>query len=130
MSEKEKAEAPNIQFSEVEYTAQNVIAGEKVIHAYKFTNTGKSDLVLEYAKGSCGCTVAELKEKVVKPGQTSEINATFDSTGRVGENVKTISVKSNDPDQEVITLKLTVKVEADPFHAEDAGPSAKPAGSH
>lgn len=127
-SELEKATAPHISFTQLEYNAGTVIAGEKVVHKYTFTNTGKTDLVIESAKGSCGCTVAEPKEKVIKPGQSSEITATFDSSGRIGENIKTITVKSNDPMQENVQLKLTTKVESDPFHAGEVGPSEKTAG--
>lgn len=125
LTEEEKANAPKISFQQLEYNAGTVISGEKVIHKYVFTNTGKSDLIIESAKGSCGCTVAEPKEKVIKPGQSSEITATFDSSGRIGENIKTITVKSNDPVQENVQLKLTTKVENDPFHAGDVGPSEK-----
>lgn len=125
LTEEEKANAPKISFQHLEYNAGAVIAGEKVVHKYVFTNTGKSDLIIESAKGSCGCTVAEPKEKVIKPGQSSEITATFDSSGRIGENIKTITVKSNDPMQENVQLKLTTKVESDPFHAGEVGPSEK-----
>lgn len=125
MTAEEKAQAPNIEFEALEYSAGNVIEGEKVSHKYIFRNTGKSDLIIEYAKGSCGCTVAEPKEKVIKPGGVSEITATFDSQGRFGENKKSVSVKSNDPDNEVVTLQLKVTVEKDPFHAGDTGPVEK-----
>lgn len=125
MTAEEKAQAPNIEFDNTEYDAGTVIEGEKVVHKYVFRNTGKSDLVIEYAKGSCGCTVAEPKEKVIPAGGSSEITATFDSQGRFGENKKSISVKSNDPDNEMVTLQLKVKVDKDPFHAGDTGPVEK-----
>ncbi len=125
MTAEEKAKAPNIEFDLTEYDANSVIEGEKVVHKYLFKNTGKSDLIIEYAKGSCGCTVAEPKEKVIPPGGSSEITATFDSQGRFGENKKSISVKSNDPDNEIATLQLKVKVDKDPFHAGDTGPVEK-----
>lgn len=122
MTAEEKALAPNIQFDMIDYDAGKVIDGEKVVHAFKFTNTGKTDLVIESAKGSCGCTVAEPKDKIIKPGESSSITATFDSSGRSGLNNKTVTVKSNDPDNENVVLKLTINVEKDPFHAGDAGP--------
>lgn len=126
LTAEEKDLAPNIAFDHLDYDAGTVIDGEKVKHIYTFKNTGRTDLIIEYAKGSCGCTVPELKEKVIKPGQVSEVSATFDSSGRIGENNKTITIKSNDPDNEIVTLKLTTKVERDPFHAGDTGPTAKP----
>lgn len=125
LSAEEKAMAPVIRFEQTEYTAKKVISGEKVVYAFKFTNAGKSDLVIESAKASCGCTVADLREKVIKPGASSEIIATFDSNGRSGQNNKTITVKSNDPLNENVVLKLNVNVEADPFHAGDSGPVEK-----
>jgi hypothetical protein len=46
---------------------------------------------------SCGCTTTMLSDKIVKPGQTGKIKTTFNSSGRVGNQSKTITVITNDP---------------------------------
>lgn len=125
----ELARMPNIKFEAAEYNAGKVFEGEKVVYAFKFTNTGKEDLVLESVKASCGCTATEPKDKIVKGGASSEILATFDSRGRQGIQNKTITVRSNDPDQGTIILKMNVEVERDPFHAGDVGPGTGSSGN-
>ncbi|MDX2286927.1 MAG: DUF1573 domain-containing protein [Bacteroidia bacterium] len=122
----ELASMPNLVFESLEYNAGTVLEGEKVTHAFKFTNTGKQDLVLESVKASCGCTATEPKDKVIKPGASSEIVAVFDSRGREGQQDKSITVRSNDPDQSTVLLRLRVMVERDPFHVGGSGPAAAP----
>jgi hypothetical protein len=56
---------------------------------------GKSDLIIVNAYGSCGCTVPEYSKKPVPPGQKGVINVVFDSKGRVGEQVKSVTVVAN-----------------------------------
>jgi len=122
-SEAELAKMPNIEFEVLEYDAGKVIAGEKVVYAYKFTNTGQDELVIESVKASCGCTATAPKDKLVKGGQASEIVATFDSRGRSGVQQKSITVRTNDPDQPTLVLRLRAEVESDPFHVGGAGPA-------
>ncbi|WNJ18813.1 DUF1573 domain-containing protein [Pontibacter sp. G13] len=124
MTAEELAAQPNIQFDVLEYDGGSVIEGEKVQVKYTFTNTGKDDLVLETVRASCGCTATAPKDKVIPGGATSEIVATFDSRGRSGKQQKTITVKSNDPDQPNVLLKLKVYVEKDPFHTGAVGPTS------
>jgi len=127
----ELAEAPNIVFERPDYNGGQVIDGEKLTVSYTFTNTGKKPLEIESAKASCGCTTPELKERIIQPGATSEITAVFDSRGRGGKQTKTITVKSNDPDNGTVVLKLECEVIADPFHQGAAGSAPiTPGGSH
>ena len=122
-TEAEKAAMPNIEFELTSYDAGKVISGEKVVYAYQFKNTGLEDLVIESVKASCGCTATAPKDEVIPAGQSSEIVATFDTRGRQGKQAKSITVRSNDPDQGVLVLRLSAEVEADPFHVGGAGPA-------
>jgi hypothetical protein len=115
LTAEELANAPKITFVSQDFDAGEILAGEELVHKYQFTNTGKSDLVIESAKASCGCTVPELKEKVIKPGQTSYIEAKFNSTGRSGPQHKNITVTSNDPANPRVVLNLKCTVKEDPF---------------
>lgn len=128
MTAEEKAALPHIKFANTRYEAGKVLEGEVVKAVFKFTNTGKQDLMIESVKASCGCTVPELKSKVIKAGETSEIVANFNSKGRPGNQSKSITVKTNDPDQPSIVLRLSAEVEKDPFHFGGDGPSARPDG--
>jgi hypothetical protein len=61
LTPEEKLRVPKIVFDATEYDAKTALEGEKVVHKFTFTNAGKEDLIIESAKGSCGCTVAEPK---------------------------------------------------------------------
>lgn len=115
----ELAAMPNIAFDRTEYDGGVVIEGEKVQVVYSFTNTGKNDLKIESVKASCGCTASAPKDEIIKAGMSSEILATFDSRGRKGTQTKTITVKTNDPDQPTLVLRLKVEVEQNPFHVNE-----------
>ena len=115
---------PNIEFAQTKYEGGTAIEGEKITYTYQFTNTGQADLEITDVKASCGCTASAPKDKVVKPGASSEIVATFNSKGRTGTQRKTITVRTNDPDQPVVQLSLQVQVDKDPFAAAPTGPAS------
>lgn len=127
-SEEELAEMPKIEFDMTEFVGQSVIEGEKLTVKYTFKNTGGTDLIIEDVRASCGCTATSPKDKIIAPGASSEISATFDSRGRMGKQRKTITVRSNDPVNGSVILRLEADVERDPFHADDLGPAATPNG--
>ena len=87
--------------------------------------------MIESVKASCGCTATAPKDDVIVSGQSSEIVATFDSRGRVGKQNKSITVKTNDPDESTIVLRFAVEVVKDPFHVGGGGmsPVAAPGGN-
>lgn len=99
----------SIVFEQDTFRFGTVEEGERVSHAFNFVNTGKSDLVIVNAYGSCGCTVPEYSKKPVPPGQKGVINVVFDSKGRVGENIKNVTVVANtEPSTNKIYLIGTV----------------------
>ena len=75
-----------IAFEETEYDFGMVMEGEKVVHDYKFTNTGEEPLIISNAKGSCGCTVPDWPREPIAPGESGVIKVQFDSKnkGKVG----------------------------------------------
>src|SRR5690625_4294755 len=53
-----------LTFEEDVYDFGSLPAAAKVDHYVKFTNTGKSPLIIRDAKGSCGCTVRSEERRV------------------------------------------------------------------
>ena len=98
---------------------------------FKFTNTGKTPLIISNAKGSCGCTVPDWPKEPIKPGQTSAIKATYD-TKRVGAFTKTVTVTSNAKEaSKILTIKGSVEANENandqtmPFKKMDGAPLEK-----
>ncbi|MGQ9863015.1 MAG: DUF1573 domain-containing protein [Bacteroidia bacterium] len=110
MTEEQLAQAPHIEFEQTQYNYGQIKAGEKVVHEFKFKNTGKSELIIRKTKTTCGCTVSAPDKQAFKPGESGVIKATFDSTGRQGRDSKTITVYTNDPRQPVTNLVLTGEI--------------------
>jgi len=108
----------SIQAQEKQVNPQDSIVFEKTTHDYgtivqgadgnsefKFTNKGKSPIILSNVHASCGCTVPEWPKEPILPGKTSSIKVTY-NTANLGSFGKTISVSSNAVNSTVV---LTIK---------------------
>lgn len=100
------ANAPKISFESTNFDFGTRKQNETINCAYKFTNNGKSDLIIRKVKASCGCTATNPEKTVLKPGETSVINAAFNPAGREGKQYKTITIMCNDPYTSVIMLTI------------------------
>ena len=90
------SESPAMSFDKTLHDFGTIQEGETVETIFTFTNTGKSDLIIVDARGSCGCTVPEYpKDKEIKPGESGVIKARFDSAGQTGKQVKSITLTTN-----------------------------------
>ena len=76
---------------------------------FKFTNIGKSPLIISNVKTSCGCTVPTVPKEPIMPGQTAEMTVKYD-TNRVAPFNKAITIYSNASNpKKVVFIKGTVK---------------------
>jgi hypothetical protein len=99
-------ELPEISFKTEEHDFGTVKEGTLVKTSFEFTNTGKSDLIIGDAKGSCGCTVPKYPTEPIKPGKTGKIDVEFNSAGKHGSQRKTITLITNaEPSTRVLAIK-------------------------
>ena len=93
-----------------EYDFGDIKQGEKVSHIFVLTNSGGDLLTIKNVKASCGCTAALPEKNELAPGESTNLNVTFNSTGRLGKQKKIIRIESNDPDnpQVIVTIKGNV----------------------
>lgn len=100
------SEAPVMTFEEVEHDFGKIIQGEKVTYSFKFTNTGKSALLITRVSTTCGCTVGEYPKIPVKSGETEYIEVTFDSKHKTGFQNKAITIMANtQPNKTTLRIK-------------------------
>ena len=100
---------PIIKFKEKEHDFGKIIQGEVVTYGFKFTNTGKKDLLIYKVRTSCGCTVSDYPKKPINPGEEGIINVTFNSKGRKGFQRKTVTVIANtEPNTSRIQIKSII----------------------
>jgi len=110
LSEEEKAGSPKILFEKKSYDFGEVKEGKKVTTTFKVTNNGKQKLILRNVTANCECTTAKPSKTLLKAGESIVIDVTFDSAGRLGKQVKTITVICNDPSSSYNTLRITANV--------------------
>jgi hypothetical protein len=75
-----------------------------VSHRFKVTNTGDALLTITRLNPSCGCTSSVVGKDQLAPGESTELEVTFNSAGYSGPIKKSVEVVSNDPVQLAQTL--------------------------
>jgi hypothetical protein len=86
------------------------VTEKQAIGHFKYQNTGKEPVRFKSVKASCGCTTAQTQKEQVGPGEKGEITATFTIGDRVGQQVKTVSVETDDPKQPMTVLTLKTNI--------------------
>ena len=88
------SQAPVFTFEKEDHDFGTIVQGEKVAYSFKFKNTGKGDLIITDAKGSCGV-----------------IDVVFNSDGKSGQQNKKITLVANTiPNTKVLAINGMVEV--------------------
>jgi hypothetical protein len=109
MDKKKQDEMPKFEFEKTTHDFGKVVDGVKISYAFKFKNTGGSDLIIHTVNTDCGCTASEFTKKPVPPGGSGFVRLTFDSSNRKGKNHKTATIVSN-TQPNVTVLKINADV--------------------
>ena len=101
--------APVLTFAEKQFDFGDIQPDSKVNHTFKFTNTGKTPLLIADATASCGCTTPNWTKEPIAPGATGELEVQFDSRGKQGLISKEVNVRANtQPSTTTIYIKGSV----------------------
>lgn len=102
---------PAIELLENNFDFGVVIQGEKVSHIFKLKNKGKKDLIIGDVSASCGCTVPKFSSQPIKPGDEGQIEVIFNSSGRMGKQIKNLTIYANTtPNKTQLTFTADVIV--------------------
>lgn len=94
-SVKSKTNKAVMSFEAVEYDFGTIVTGSKIVHDFKFTNTGSAPLIIHDASSTCGCTIPEVPLEPIAPGETGVVKVRFDSAGKIGSQNKTVTIQTN-----------------------------------
>ena len=86
--------APVLKLETMVLDYGTVAKGSNKNRTVKFTNTGKSPLIIINCQGSCECTTAKCSQDPVMPGKSGEIIVSY-NTDKVGKFNKTVTITSN-----------------------------------
>lgn len=103
---------PLIQVSPAVIDMGTMYSGEKSEQVFVIENRGDEPLIINKVRTSCGCTTAFMRDKMIAPGQSTELAVRFNSAKFRGQVVKRIMLFSNDPSGRTeLVLRGQVKVE-------------------
>ena len=99
-----------IKFADMSHNFGSIQQDTKNTKIFKFTNTGSEPLIIEAAKGSCGCTVPKFPKEPILPGQSGDIEVVYSPGKQQGEQNKTVSITANtEPNVTTLNISATVK---------------------
>ena len=121
------SESPIMSFDKTLHDFGTIQEGETVETIFTFTNSGKSDLIIVDARGSCGCTVPEYpKNTPIPPGESGKIRVSFDSNNKPNMQQKTVTISANtDSGRETIRIKALVQADPVKQKQRDAAAAAR-----
>ncbi|MHB8709066.1 MAG: DUF1573 domain-containing protein [Desulfuromonadales bacterium] len=102
---------PTVNVPHPDYDFGTVFQGESVRHVFAFSNRGDTPLDIQKVSSSCGCTAALASAKTLAPGESGEIQTSFDSTRFRGTINKTVYLYTNDPAQPVVQMHIKGNVQ-------------------
>ncbi len=88
---------------------------------FTVTNVGTAPLIIASITTSCGCTQATISSHTIPPGESAQLEVTFDPTvhpGATGPMFRVVYLASNDPTQPETQIELRMNV-ATPAAAEE-----------
>jgi hypothetical protein len=109
MNASKLASLGHLQFEDTLHDFGNMKEGEMAEYEFNYSNTGKKAIIINEAKGSCGCTVPEFNSSPLQPGEKSKMKVTFNSQGKRGFNEKTVTITTNG-NPSTYTLKILATV--------------------
>ena len=111
--EKEQAPAPKISVEPTYFDFGNALPEKTLEKQFSIRNFGDADLVIDKITTTCGCTAGLLDDdsKVLKPGKSGQLRVRLQTRDYSGKVVRSVMLRSNDPAQELLEIKVEVNVQ-------------------
>lgn len=106
LSAKERANAPNINIEKKEIYLGRYGKGSDVIGSFEVKNTGPKPLIVKKIRPSCSCVTATMSDDKVDRGESVLLSFKIKTKELIGPNVKTITLFTNDPTENVVVLSV------------------------
>ena len=110
LSPEEAAKAPKLTIEKRSHNFGEIYQNSVVETEFTLTNTGLSVLNVRGTQSNCGCVVAELEKKSIKPGGSVVMKVTFDPAQRKGRQYKSVTIFSNDRSAPSKTVSIRAQI--------------------
>lgn len=101
---------PKLSLGKPEVDLGNMYSGEKKKGKIILKNIGNDTLRIFSVQPQCGCTTVKQPKGFLLPGQSDDVELEFNSTGYRGKVEKHVSINTNDPTSQFITVKLLANI--------------------
>jgi len=99
-----------VAFAETDHDFGAIKQDSKNTKVFSFKNTGDKPLLIESARGSCGCTVPNYPKQPIPPGQSGEIEVVYSPGKQKGLQTKSVTIIANtEPRTTVLQIKADVE---------------------
>jgi hypothetical protein len=69
--------------------------GDIIDISFSLKNTGYGDLIIKNSSVGCGCTKIKPLKDTINPGETVDLNLSYDSKNDSGRVLKTVIIETN-----------------------------------
>ncbi|OUT66148.1 MAG: hypothetical protein CBB70_10580 [Planctomycetaceae bacterium TMED10] len=104
---------PKVVVSSDTHAFDRMYQNQTGTHTFVLRNEGLSDLKIIPGKPSCKCTVSKVSRRTIPPGETAKVTLTWKTGKSKGKYRKRAPIKTNDPAQASIQLKIEGTVTPD-----------------
>jgi len=111
LTPEELSKAPQMRLSDQSLEMGRFSSSATMTKELSVTNTGKKDLVLKSLQSNCTCVTVSATKKVLKPGETTMVQVSFNGADRKGTNTKAVTIYSNDPRNPVQRFSVSAYIE-------------------
>jgi len=101
---------PKLVIQQTSFDFGDIKQGETVSHVFVLSNNGGELLKINNVQASCGCTAAVPEKNELAPGESTNLPVKFNSSGRMGNQTKTVKIFTNDPDTPETTITITCNI--------------------
>ena len=124
---------PSVEVAETQHDFGSMDSNASDRHEFIFRNNGDSPLTLEAGKTTCKCTLSDIGEGTILPGESAAVTVEWSGKGLVGPYTQTATILTNDPRKRKVDLRvkgtMTAKTRMVPdtlvFSSVSAGHSAQ-----
>ncbi len=107
VKETEKIKVPRLQLDQQTVSIGRIVGDGEIQREITLKNMGKQDLVIRELQPNCTCLTGVVNKKKLSSNEEVKLIITFSPKGRVGQQNKSITIYSTDPQNPVQRLIVT-----------------------
>ncbi|TWT86288.1 hypothetical protein Mal64_38280 [Pseudobythopirellula maris] len=99
-------ETPRVEVDQANYNFGKMQRGSTESHEFVFTNSGTAPLYLEVGRTSCKCTLGNVSNEPLAPGDSTPVRLEWTALTQGGDFRQTAAVRTNDPKRPRVDLAV------------------------